>query len=305
VTLSPNEGGGATRAGLLFGVGAYVFWGLMPLYFERVMDVPPLELLAQRIVWSFLLLAVLITLMRRWREVRRCLSDPRVRRLLLATTVLIALNWLAYITAVAEGRVIEASLGYYILPLVSVILGTVFLGEKLRPLQWAAVALAAGGMVQLVAIEKGIPWIAFTLAVSFSLYGLFRKQAGVDGLIGLTVETLLLGPIALGYLVWLAVSGKASMGRGDLSLDLLLLLSGVVTTIPLFCFAEAARRLPLTTLGFLQYLSPTLQLILAVTRLGESFGPAKQVGFGLIWAALVVFTVASLRGGPPPAEPEF
>jgi chloramphenicol-sensitive protein RarD len=228
-----------------------------------------------------------------------------VRRLLLATTVLIALNWLTYITAVAEGRVIEASLGYFILPLVSILLGTVFLGEKLRPLQWAAVALAAGGMVQLIAVEQGMPWIAFTLAVSFSLYGLFRKQAGVDGLIGLTVETLLLGPIALGYLLWLAASGKGTMGQGNHSLDLLLLLSGVVTTIPLFCFAEAARRLPLTTLGFLQYLSPTLQLILAVTRLNETFGPAKQVGFGLIWAALVVFTVASLRGGPPPAEPEF
>ena len=282
------------RTGLLYGLAAYGWWGLMPLYFEQVKDVPPFEILAHRIVWSCLLLAVLTTALRRWGEVKRCLTDSVSRRLLLVTTVLVALNWLAYIYAVAIRQVIQASLGYFILPLVSVLLGTLLLGERLRPAQWVAVALAAGGVIWIVVGEGRWPWLSLIIAVSFGLYGLLRKRVAADGMIALTVETLLLFPPSAAFLLWLACRGGGTMGHESVGMDLILLLSGVVTTAPLFCFGEAARHLPLTTLGFLQYLSPTLQLILGVARLGEEFGAARQVGFGFIWAGLVVFSLASL-----------
>lgn len=282
------------RTGLLYGLAAYTWWGLMPLYFERVQHVPALEILAHRIVWSFLLLAVITTCLRRWDEVKRCLVDPVARLHLCGTTILIAVNWLAYIYGVVERKVVLASLGYFILPLVSILLGTLLLGERLKPLQWLAVALAGCGVVCFVAGEGQWPWLSLVIAVSFGLYGLLRKRIDVDGMTGLTVETLLLCPPCAAYLLWLAWQGKPMMGS-DRTLDVLLLLSCVVTTVPLFCFGEAARRLPLSTLGFLQYLSPTLQLILGVTRLNEPFGTARQVGFAFIWAGLAVFSFASLR----------
>ncbi len=283
------------RTGLLYGLAAYVWWGLMPLYFAEVLTVPPLEMLAHRIVWSLVLLVILVTMAGRWSDIRRCFRSRPTLQLLLATTVLLALNWLAYIYSATQRRLVQASLGYFILPLVSIVLGMVFLGERLRGLQWLAVSLATAGVLILIVHGGEVPWIALTIAISFSLYGLLRKRVGVDGLAGLTVETLLLTPLAAGYLLWLAQRGTGQMGQESRQLDGLLLLSGLVTTVPLYCFGEAARRLPMTTLGFFQYLSPSLQLILAVTLLRETFGPVQQASFGLIWTALAVFTIASLR----------
>jgi chloramphenicol-sensitive protein RarD len=232
--------------------------------------------------------------MRRWPEVRRCLaSGPNMRRLL-ATTVLIGVNWLVFIYAVNDRQVVQTSLGYFILPLVSILLGMVFLGERLRPFQWLAVALATAGVVNLIFQAGELPWIASILAISFSLYGLLRKQVAVDGLVGLSVETMLLLPLAAGFLLWLAFVGESSMSAHTSTLNVLVLLSGVVTTVPLWCFGEAARRLSLTTLGFLQYISPSLALIVAVTWLDEDFGPEKRWSFACIWAGLAVFTLASL-----------
>jgi chloramphenicol-sensitive protein RarD len=284
------------RAGLLYGLAAYTWWGLMPFYFDAVRrDVTATELLAHRIVWSMVLLAILLTPLRRWAEVGSCLRSWRTLRLLMITTILLAFNWLAYIYCALHDELVQASLGYFILPLVSIVLGMVFLGERFRGTQWLAVALASGGVATLVIAEARVPWLALMLAVSFSFYGLLRKRAAVDALAGLTVETLLLTPLSGGYLLWLGYDGTGVFGR-DLQIDRLLLLGGVVTTTPLFCFGEAARRLPLTTLGFMQYLSPTLQLILAVACMGEKFDVERQVSFGLIWGALLVFTIASLRG---------
>jgi chloramphenicol-sensitive protein RarD len=291
---------------LLYGLAAYGIWGLVPLYFDAVKTVPAPEMLAHRIVWSVVFLAGLLTLARRWSEMRRCLRSPPVMIRLLSTTILIALNWLVFIHGVITGQVVQTSLGYFILPLVSILLGLMFLGERLRPLQWAAVALAAAGVANLVFRAGEVPWIALTLGVSFSIYGLLRKQVAVDGLVGLSIETMLLSPIASGFLLWLAFTGQSTMGAHTRTLDVLVLFSGVVTTVPLFCFGEAARRLPLTTLSFLQYLSPSLALLVAVTYLGEDFGPEKQLSFAFIWAALLVFTFASIRSAQrePVAIPE-
>jgi chloramphenicol-sensitive protein RarD len=286
------------RPGLVFGIVAYVWWGLMPLYFREVQTVPAWELLAHRVVWSAVLLAGFLTAMRRWPEVARCLRSPATFGLLLVTTLLLAANWLGYIYAATTDQLVQASLGYFILPLVSVVLAMVFLGERLRGGQGIAVLLAAAGVVNLVARGDDVPWLALTLAISFSFYGLLRKKVGVDGLVGLSVETLLLAPFAAGYLLVLGGDGK--MGTEGVGLDVLLVLSGVVTTVPLFCFGEAARRLPLLTLSFMQYLSPTLQLLLAVFRNGEPFGPEKQLSFALIWVALLLYMLVALRAAPEP-----
>lgn len=278
------------RAGLLYGLVAYIAWGLVPIYFDEVSAVATLELLAHRIVWSALLLAALLTWMKRWPEFRGCLRSPTKRAYLLATTLLIGSNWLIYIHSVLTKQVIESSLGYFILPLVSILLGVVFLQERLNNLQWTAVALATVGVSLYVHHLGRLPWIALSLAVTFSLYGFLRKKLAIDGMVALAIETLLLMPVAGTYLLIQTFEGHGAMNEGDVRLNLLLLLSGIVTTVPLYCFGEAARRLPLTTLGFLQYLSPTLALVVAVVRMGESFGPAKQRSFVFIWAALLLFT---------------
>jgi chloramphenicol-sensitive protein RarD len=278
------------RAGLMYGLVAYVWWGLVPIYFAAVSEVSAPDLLAHRIVWSALLLAGVLTWTKRWREVRDCLRSRRTRLYLLATTTLIALNWLVYIESVVTKQVIEASLGYFILPLVSILLGLVFLQESLNNLQWSALALATVGVVLFVHDLGRLPWIALTLAGSFSLYGFLRKKLAIDGMVGLSIETLLLTPLAAGFLAVRTVEGHGSMALDTPMLDALLVFSGVVTTVPLYCFGEAARRLPLTVLGFMQFLSPTIALVVAVVRLGESFGPEKQRSFAFIWAALALFT---------------
>ncbi|MCI0643002.1 MAG: EamA family transporter RarD [Gemmataceae bacterium] len=283
------------REGLVYGLIAYGWWGLVPLYFRLLGDVAPTEILAHRIVWSMLFLVAALTRLRRWRAFAKCFRVPVLFRVLALTSVLIAVNWFVYIFAVDRGLVVHASLGYFITPLVSVALGMFFLEERLRPLQWLALVFALAGTSVLVLSEDQFPWIALSLACSFSLYGLFRKKIPVDGLVGLSVETLLLVPLAAAYLVFLGWHGESAFGAHSFAVDLLLLASGVVTAVPLLCFGQATQRLPLSTLGFLQYLSPSIQFLLAVTVLGEYLNTPRLVSFPLIWCGLAVFTLDSLR----------
>jgi chloramphenicol-sensitive protein RarD len=284
-----------THSGLLYGLAAYGLWGLMPLYFRLVGQVSPVEVLAHRIVWSVVLLVVILTVWRRWPDLVSILRSGQTVRLLLVSALLVAVNWLVYIYGVWAERVLETSLGYFINPLFSVVLGMVFFRERLRPWQWVALALACLGLGYLMFAVGKLPWIALVLALSFGLYGLVRKLAPVDGLIGLMVETMLLAPAALAGLAIGVTQGTATFGRNEALTDGLLLLSGVVTTIPLLCFGQAARRLRLSTLGFLQFLGPTMQFLIAVLIFHEPFLPALRVSFAFIWAALIVFTVDAWR----------
>jgi chloramphenicol-sensitive protein RarD len=296
-----GDGRASTRAGLIYGIAAYGLWGVMPLYFRAVNGVSPLELLAHRIVWCFLLLAGVLTVFRRWPDFARVVRTPDTLFLLALSAHLVAANWLIYIYGVSIERVVHTSLGYFINPLLSILLGMVFFRERLRPAQWLAVGLAAAGIGYLLVTVDEFPWIALGVAMSFALYGLVRKVTPVDGLTGLTVETLWLLPAAGGCLLWWGAHGMLLFGHGDRRLDALLLASGVVTAVPLICFGQAARRLPLSTLGFLQYLAPTAQFLIAVLWFGEPFGQEKQISFGLVWAALAVLTADSVLRARRPA----
>ena len=295
------------RAGLAYGIAAYALWGLMPIYFRALTAVPSLEFLAHRILWSVVVLVAVVVCLGRWAELVRCLRTPRTRWLLLASALLIGSNWGVFIHGVAIGQVVQNSLGAFMNPLLNVLLGVLIFGERPRPVQWLALGLAATGLVYLVVALGEWPWIAFYLAGSFAGYGLIRKAAPVDTLLGLTAETLLLLPVALAAFAWWAWSGQLALGSQGPAIDVLLVASGVTTTVPLFCFGQAARKLPLSTLGFLHYLAPSMQFLVAVLVFEEPFQPAQQVGFGLIWAALVLVSAQALlpRRGPPSAPGSF
>ncbi len=290
--MGSERAGGS--GGLMYGLAAYGWWGLMPLYFKGVQTVRPAEILAHRIVWCVVLLAVVLTLGRRWPDFARCLRSRRLLGLLLLSSVLVGVNWLVYIHGVSTHRIAQTSLGYFINPLFSMLLGMLFFRERLRPWQGLAAMLAAAGVLYHVSALGETPWIALTLMSSFGLYGLVRKVVPVDGLVGLAVETLVLLPAALGFLACATAGGTATFGRNGWWVDGLLLAGGVVTAIPLLCFGEAARRLPLTTLGFLQYLAPSMQLLLAVLVYEEHFGMEQAVTFGLIWAGLALFSLEAV-----------
>lgn len=285
-----------SRKGLLYGCATFALWGVFPLYFKSLGDTPPLEILSHRIVWSFVLLAALVTARGRWRELYRGLQAGRAGISLLATTLLIAANWLLYIYSVSSGQVLQSSLGYFITPLANVLLGVLVLGERLRPWQTASVLLATGGVLGLTWLAGELPWLALSLAASFSLYGLLRKTIVLDGLLCLMVETLILAPLAAGYLLWLPLSGRecAFHGLGS-GMSWLLIFSGPVTAVPLLFFAAAVRRLPLSTMGILQYLAPTLQFLLAVLAFGEPFSAGQFAAFCCIWTAVALYTADSLR----------
>lgn len=279
--------------GLVYGLAAYGFWGLMPLYFRWVRQVWPLEMLAHRITWSFVLMLLLVGVLGLGQRVGACLRSPRLAMLLAASSALVAINWLVYIHGVAIERVVHTSLGYFVTPLVSVLLGIVFFREHLRLGQWLAVGLAGLGLIVQVIWLGELPWISLALAGSFGLYGLVRKVAAVDGMTGLAVETLFLFPLALGGLVFWYSQGTSAFGH-TIRLDALLMLSGPFTALPLICFGQAARKLPLSILGILQYIAPSIQLLLAVNLFGERFDLAQRLSFGFIWTALAVFTLESL-----------
>jgi chloramphenicol-sensitive protein RarD len=294
-------------AGLLLGTAAFAMWGLFPLYWRALEETPALEILAHRIVWSVVVSVALLLATRRLDRLVGIWASRRARIALSAAAVLICVNWGTYIAGVNSGHVVEASLGYYIGPLVSVLLGMTFLQERLRPWQWAALGIASIAVVILSLQVGRMPWIAFLLAFSFGTYGLVKKQANVGAIEGLTWEGLVVLPFALGFIVWASAAGQAkawSQGPGHLTL---LLLTGVVTASPLLCFAGAANRISLTVLGLLQYLAPSLQLAIGVIGFGEPMGAGRWIGFSLVWVALAIFTIESLltRSGArrPATEP--
>ncbi len=287
--------GATRRAGFLFGVGAYLCWGFMPLYFKLVAHVSATEIVAHRIVWSLIFLGILATLWRRWPAIRAAATTGRVLTTLIVTSILIAINWLVYIYAVVSGHVLEGSLGYYLNPLVNVLLGVLLLKERLSAAQVVAVILAAAGVVVLAAGAGSGLWISLTLAASFASYGFLRKIAPVDSLEGLSIETAILAPLALGWVLWLQAQGASGFLHFGLGTDLLLIVGGAVTAIPLLLFTAAARRLPYSTLGFLQYIAPSLQFLLAVLAFGEPLTQAHILCFGAIWTALLIFTVDGFR----------
>jgi chloramphenicol-sensitive protein RarD len=281
------------RAGLAMGFGAYALWGLLPLYIHALREVPPLQFLAHRVLWSVVLVVAIVALLRRGRALIAA-ARGRTLMMLALSAALIGGNWWVYIWSVETGHVLEASLGYFINPLVNVALGVAVLGERLRRAQLVAILVAAAGVVALAVNGGGALWISLTLAITFALYGLVRKLAAIDALGGLTVETILLAPIAAALLVHASAAGNAAFGH-DSRTDLLLAFAGVVTATPLLLFAAAARRLPLVTLGLLQYVAPTLQLLLAVLAFGERVAPVDRIAFPLIWAGCLIYAYDGVR----------
>ena len=281
--------------GIVYGIAAYGSWGFFPIYLKATAQAPVLEVLCHRVFWALVLLLALTWHQGQLGEVARALRQRRVLAVLSVSTVMIAINWLVYIFSVVHNRLLESSLGYYINPLVNVLLGVLFLREKLPPLVRVAVAIAAAGVLWLGICVGRAPWISLAVAFSFGVYGLLRKVVPVGPLIGLTVETLLLLPFVSAYLVVMVATGRAAFLSGNHTLDALLVMAGPVTAVPLLMFAAAARRLPLSTLGFLQYLSPTLQFLLAVVVYGELFDRAKLAAFACIWTALALFAFHSVR----------
>ena len=283
-----------TRQGVLLALAAYFIWGIAPAYFKLIYYVPADEILTHRVIWSFFFMVALISISRQWPQVRTLLKTPKKVFLLALSAVLIGGNWLLFIWSVNNHHMLEASLGYFINPLVNILLGMIFLGERFRRMQWLAVILAICGVLVQLWTFGSLPIIALGLAFSFAFYGLVRKKIAVDAQTGMLFETLWLLPVAAIYLFGIADSATSHMGNNSWSLNLLLIAAGVVTTIPLLCFTGAATRLRLSTLGFFQYIGPTLMFLLAVTFYGEVPGKDKMVTFGFIWVALAVFIVDAL-----------
>lgn len=283
-------------AGLGYGILAYLIWGFFPVYFKALAGVPPLQVVCHRIVWSVLFLWLVISMRGRWGMIRDAFRDRRAVVLLTGSALLIATNWLVFIIAVGHAQVIQSSLGYFITPFVSVLLGFLFFQERLRRLQLISLLLAAVGVLLLTIQYGRIPWVAITLAITFGSYGLIRKIVTVDSLTGLTVETLLLGPVALGYLVFVSWQGNGAFTVQVTQSNSLLALAGVATAVPLLLFASAARRLRLATIGFLQYITPTLHFLLAVLLYKEPFTPAHMFSFLFIWGGLCCYSYDAWRG---------
>lgn len=281
--------------GLLYALAAFTVWGLFPLYFRQLSALAPVEVVLHRSAWSLATVLGLMIWLRPRSALRELFSDRRRVGWFLLSAWLLAFNWLIYVMAVQWGRLVEASLGFFINPLINVLLGVLVLRERLRALQWLAVALAAVGVAWLAWQGGKPPWIALGLSLSFAAYGLIRKTASLGALEGLALESLLLAPVVLPLLAWLAFSPGGAFVQGDASLVGWVLLAGPLTAVPLLLFAAGARRLPLTTLGLVQYLSPTLTLLLGVWAFGEDFDRTRQIGFALIWAALAIYTFEALR----------
>jgi chloramphenicol-sensitive protein RarD len=291
----------SAHAGLAAGLGAYLIWGFVAIYFKFLMDrgVTPGLMLAYRITWSFAFLLVMVTALRLWPEVVACARSGRAVRALAISTVLIAVNWYTYIYAIDVRQLSQASLGYYMNPLVNVLLGVLVLRERLRAMQVVAVVIAAVAVAYLTLAQQQLPWIALSLAVSFGLYGLMRKTMPAGAMVGLMVETALCTPLTLGYIIYChtAGAGVAAAAGYPLSIHGWLALSGIITATPLLLFAASARRLRLSSVGFLQYLSPTIQLLVAVLLFGEPFTRQRAITFALIWAAIAFFVVDQIRAG--------
>jgi chloramphenicol-sensitive protein RarD len=290
------------KRGILYGIAAYALWGLFPFYWKLLREVPALQLLGHRIAWSFLVLMAVIFISRQWGEFRSHLNRQTVRIYLVAA-VLIAINWLTYVWSVNSGFILEASLGYFINPLLSVLLGVIVLRERLRPIQWIPIGLAALGVAYLMFANGGQLWIPLTLALSFGFYGLIKKTAPLNSLFGLALETGILFLPALAYLSFMELNGSGAFLHTSLTSDLLMIGAGIVTTIPLLMFATAARQIPLSMVGILQYITPTLQFLIGVFVYHEQFDRTRLIGFGIVWIALIIFWLESYFSHRVPVEP--
>ena len=278
-----------TGRGLAAGFGAYIMWGLFPLYLKPLHGVETLEVIAHRVAWSCVFIFILMLARGELGKARAALTSPALLWRLCISASLVTVNWITYVYAVGRGHVLEASLGYFINPLVNVVLGVLLLRERLNAAQWIAVGLAGAAVLYMSVISSNPPWISLTVATAFGLYGFVRKVIAVEALPGLAVETLVLLPVAAGYLIWREVAGVGAMGHSGLAIDALLIGSGPITAIPLFLFAYGARLIPYSTLGVLQYIAPSLQLALGLLVFGETLEHSRAVGFALIWTALVVY----------------
>lgn len=284
-----------SRRGLIFGASAYTLWGTFPLYWTLLEPGGAIEILAHRIVWSVLTMAVILVLARRVAHVRALLRDRRRLLLISCAAVVISVNWGGYIWGVNNGRVVETSLGYFINPLVTVLMGVLILGERLRRLQWVAMAIALVAVVVLTLDYGRPPWVALLLAFSFGTYGLLKKQAGVGAVESITVETMVLAPFAAAYIAWLVRAGESNFGTHGVGHALLLTTTGIITAVPLMFFGAAAIRVSMVSLGLLQYLAPTIQFALGLLVFHEDMPASRWIGFGLVWIALVIFTVEAVN----------
>lgn len=280
--------------GLLYAALAYIAWGLFPIYFKQLVQVNAFEVVMHRMVWSSVFLMGVLVVLKRWAWLCDVARQPRVLLAFGLSALLLSANWSVYVWAVQNAHVLDASLGYFILPLVNVAMGFVFLHERPRPGQWLAVAVATSGVLWLTLQAGRLPWVALVLALTFGTYGLLRKVARLGALEGLTLETLMLLPMAVGLLGWWSWHGQGALVQGDPATLGWLLLAGPLTAIPLLLFAAGARRIPMATMGILQYISPSLQMLLGVWLYGEPFEPARAIGFYLIWAALVIYSAESV-----------
>ena len=283
------------RRGTLAATGAFVIWGLLPLYLKPLTHLPPSEVLAHRIAWCLLFVLGWLGWQKLLGEVIAVFRKPRALATLMLTAALITVNWLLYLWAVANERVLDASLGYFINPLVNVLLGVVVLSERLNPRQWTAVALACVGVLWLTIAAGELPWVSLVLAVTFGTYGLVRKMVPVNAVPGLAIETILLTPFALAWLFWLQRSGAGAFGQGQAATDALLIGSGLLTALPLALFATGARLIPYAAIGMIQYIGPTLQFVVGLAVYGEPFSSVRAVGFAIIWAGVAVYLLDNRR----------
>jgi chloramphenicol-sensitive protein RarD len=279
------------NSGILAAIGAYALWGLLPMYWKSMQTVPPFEVLCHRTVWSLLFLLLPLIWSKRWQRIRQASRSPVTLITFLITSSMLGLNWFVYIWAVNAGHILDASLGYFVNPLISVLLGTIFLKERLRPWQWVAIGIAVCGVVFVTLGYGAFPWIALTLALTFGFYGLLRKTASLEALEGLALETAVLSVPALAYLVTLELTGAASFGHTATTTDVLLAFTGIATALPLLLFGYAARKVTLATVGVLQYITPTLQFLLGVWVYGETFTTTRMIGFGTVWIALILYSL--------------
>jgi|WetSurMetagenome_2_1015567.scaffolds.fasta_scaffold330196_1 chloramphenicol-sensitive protein RarD len=277
------------KKGIWLAVAAYVLWGIFPIYWKILHQVPAIQLISHRITWSFVFLTIIITITRQWKSLREAAGNRRIILIYLVSAILLSINWLTYVWAINAGFIVETSLGYFINPLLSVLLGVIFLHERLRPLQYVPIGLAGVGVVYVAYSYGQFPWIALTLAVSFGLYGLVKKMAPLGSLHGLTLETGLLFIPAGVFLVVMDRLGQGAFLHSGTRLDLLMAGAGVVTTVPLLLFASAAQRIPLSMMGVLQYINPTMAFLLGVFIYHEEFNQAHLIGFGIVWLALILF----------------
>lgn len=281
--------------GIGYAMAAFLLWGISPIYWKALKNVPPAEILAHRIIWSFIFVGILTIGKRRFNDLKAVIVKRNKLAAVFACAVLISINWGVFIWAVNTDHIVESSLGYYINPLLSIGIGMLVLRERLNFWQWMALVTAAAGVLILTFQYGKIPWIALTLAVSFGLYGLVKKVANIESVIGLTLETLVLAPFALGYLLWLQQNGSGAFGSSPLWVDLLLTGAGIITALPLLWFARAAQAAPLSVVGFIQYLTPTMMLLLGLFVYHEIFTPVHLISFGFIWCALVLFSFSQTK----------